>query len=564
MKLSLKTIIISVLVALTATAGIGGVSLVSSLEDHTDNTNLQIIEENISLESLLLFQVVEAMDNVSDTGKIDISLTEYEMNQILYAVSKEISIPDVKIRSMYVEFQNDSYKLFIPIEVMNIETLVSCDLALKEKNHVININLSNIQIGKLNKGAINTALGLVEDAIIKALSNYHLTTTIQNGEINASISREDLKKAIDEATSEDPLHDIIIVAYNVLMLQTDAVKFDISSPKHFAITIDLLRFGGFKSTKFDSYERDMNQYISSDIVNESNINEVSKYYVNGYKYLSSSERYVVESAFAKTGSSSSIINHTGYWGDRGDPYTEMRKAVFECFHGYFNGLLNIINTTEWWKFFVPIVSELQIVEKTIQFTNFFKDTYAYGLTTESAVQKYIDSLPIKGTVIPIMSDVSQKSSYIIIEGTDLNILDQGLELCVYVNVNGFVVPVTIEMGISNPYITNLVFNVKRVTIGESSLTNESVVLMCRYINSLFSLSFMKISGTQISVSISGLAKEALNVPFSQSIFDRILACFFVTCEKGNCIKVNVDLPVMAKSAGGLAIDLVKECMNIFK
>lgn len=560
MKLSIKTIIISVLVVLAATAGIGGISLVSSLEDHTDNTNPQIIEENISLESLLLYQAVEAMDDVSNTGKIEISLTEYEMNQIFYAVSQEIDIPDVKIRSMYVEFQNDSYKLFIPIEVMNIETLVSCDLALKEKNHVISINLSNIKIGKLNKGAINTALGMVENAIIKELSNYYLTTTIQNGEISASISREDLKKAIDEATSEDPLHDIIIVAYNVLMLQTDAVKFNISSPKHFAITIDLIRFGGFKSTTFDSYERDMNQYISSGIVNESNINEVSKCYVNGYKYLTNSERYVVESAFAKTSYASSIINRAGYYGDRGDPTTEMEKVVRACFSSYFNDLLKVLSPDLWGILF-PITA---IAKKIVEVSNFFKDTYVFGITEESAIQGYIDALPIRGTVIPIISDISKKSSYIIIESTDLNILDQGLELIVYVNVNGCVVPVTIEMGINNPYITNLVFGVKKVTIGESALTNESVVLMCSYIDSLFSLSFMNISGTQIKVSVSALTKEALNSSFSQSIFDRILSCFYVTCAKDDCIKVKIDVPVMVASADDLAKDLVNECLNIFK
>lgn len=547
MKLSKRalTTLISVLISLTVTGtsvGVGTVSLLSSLEDHTDNTNQQIIEENVSLESAINYHIVEAMEDVSKTGKIEVKLNEYETNRILYAVSKKIAIPDVHVRSMYVEFLDDEYKLFIPLTVMDIDTLFSCNLSLNEKNNVISAELTDIQIGKLHKGSIKTALNIAEKKLKEALAEYFVTAEINDNEIKATISREDLKRTVDKLTDKEPIHDIVTMAYDIVFLQTNTVKLNLSDPNALSVVVDLICFGGYKSNRFDTVNDTLNNYVAKGIVDESNINLVSKYVVNGYDRLNDEEKNEITAILSSVESEKTITHNIGYFSNRLSPDKALDIVVDKFAGNYFGGLMNIINKVTWWKvMFIPLYT----TAKNIEIAHHLIATDKPGFVAKNDLQNLVNSFDVLGITIPIMSDISEQTAHVIVESTNLEIGDNGLYLNVGINVNGYVIPLKIDITLYNKYSDNISFNISNVMLGDFSLSSQQVSTVCHFIAQNVRVSGVSFSGTYINIDTATLIFTYLDIPFlSHTSLDLLLQGLYIDFEEGQHIQLCLDAKTM--------------------
>ena len=190
--MSKKLIPLIIILSVLLLMGVGVGAFVATVSDDTDNTNSDIAERNVTLEDALTHQVVAALENTSESEAITLRLTEYDMNEILYAVSKSINISGVEIKSIYVEFWADEYKIFIPVKAFGINSLVSGNLKLYEVDEVIHAEIHNMKIGGLGSDSIKIAVSAFKGSIVSALSELHITTEIDGANVYAEITRENL------------------------------------------------------------------------------------------------------------------------------------------------------------------------------------------------------------------------------------------------------------------------------------------------------------------------------------------------------------------------------------
>lgn len=536
---------------------VGCSNFLYALEDHTDNTDLCIVEENVSLESVFSYHFVKALQNVAETNKIEVSFNEYEVNQILYAASRNIETQDFKVRSIYTEFLDDGYRLFIPITIKNIETLVSCSLELSEKNNVICAKIKDVKVGNLHDSTINAIMGIVSRVIKNELSKHSIQTEIRNNEIKVLISRETLGDIIDELTDEDPMCDIVSVAYDFLMLQTDAVKLNLSNPQSSSLVIDMKCFGQNKSTRFESFNVTMNELLVSGVANKNNFNTVSKFFVNGYDFLNDNERAIIIEAFSnKTTSIGEITNYQGFY-DRDTTPTSIVDTAQQCVNNYFSGLEEIVNSIQWWEIIVP-------GENIEKFNQYITNNCVLGLASESTLQSFVDSLNFEGAVMSVMCDINNEVCYFIVEETDLRVTDCGLELLVYINVNGFVLPLSLEVNIDNEYANDLSFIVDKICIGNCSMDDCSIKKICGFVGSFLDVEQISICGRQIKVNVTQIITELLNttfdLPISAETVSSLLKCIYIISEN-EALNLRFDESKMLECVGDIASQMFNDCFN---
>ena len=160
--------------------GVCGGAVFGLLSDKTDETNSQIAENKVTLEDALMHQAVCALENTAKDGRVNLRLNEYDMNEILYAVSQNIDISGVEIISIYVKYFADEYKIFIPVKILGVKSLVSGNLKLYEVDDVIHAEIHRMKIGNLGSESIEAALGAFEKSIISALGDIYITATVED------------------------------------------------------------------------------------------------------------------------------------------------------------------------------------------------------------------------------------------------------------------------------------------------------------------------------------------------------------------------------------------------
>ncbi len=491
MKRKALIILIAALVLVGGTFG----TVIGLLSDDTNDTNTAIAEKNVTLEDALVHQAVCALENTSDDRAVTLRLNEYDMNEILYAVSKGIEIDGVEIISIYVKFYPDEYKIFIPVKILGIKSLVSGNLKLYEVENVIHAQIHDMKIGNLGSGSIEAALGAFEKSIISALEKLHITSVVEGDSVRAEISRENLALMIGELTEESPSRGLILAVYDLFMLRTNSVSLNLDIPEECSVVVDFSTFGGSSSEQFDSFRPTVSGYVSNGIANKDNLNPLSKYYVNGYERLKDEEKEQVDTAFAPFMSVEAIAAHKGLIKRAGTLENVFNLLVRDPFENVFAGLLggSLLNISG------------------------------------DSVSDVLGCIDLVGLTVPLVSYRDNSTTYIIIQSMRANIFDGGLTISVEVNANGFVLPVSVTVAVAPSPLTGITGVLTGISVGTVSLVGEDLVYMHNYLCDSLALDGITFTPENLGVLVDLTKLIKLDLGF----LGKTPSKFYISCEDGS-------------------------------
>ncbi len=548
-------IILTIVLSLTTIVGGIEIPLLVMLGDDTNNANQRIIEENVSFETAINHNIAKAIDNVSNTGVIRLSLDKYEMNRILHGLSQEIKVFGVKFESIYVDFGDHEYNIFIPIKILGIKSLISFRLNLNESNDTFYLDIHDIEVGNLAGDRINSIIESVKEDIITLLSEYYVTTEFYDGGIRAHISRTELKQTVDKITAEEELHDIIMVAYDVVMLQTDAVKFNIANPYIFSIVVDLNCFGGYKSTKFDSFNKTMSEYVSSGIVNKDNINVVSKYIVNGYERLLLEERKQVAEVLSVD------RYYKGYFSDREWSEGATNRVAYQLVGKYIYGLSSRLDGIKLYSLLLPPILAVQITDLAL----YIGSNETVGKTYESDLNNLVNSFDFVGTTIPMMCEIDCKVSHIIVDSAKANISYNGIDLELGIDINGFVIPISIKVDLLSDDVEYITLQISEAKIGTFALKKDNINAICEYVDENVNVPGVGISNGCININTVTVARSVTDVPFfSNRSLNLIFECIYIDFDpRHNTISIRWKEEALKNNVSEIAKSLLLDFIDYF-
>ena len=475
--------------------GVCGGAVFGLLSDKTDETNSQIAENKVTLEDALMHQAVCALENTAKDGRVNLRLNEYDMNEILYAVSQNIDISGVEIISIYVKYFVDEYKIFIPVKILGVKSLVSGNLKLYEVDDVIHAEIHHMKIGNLGSESIEAALSVFEKSIISALGDIYITATVEDDSLCAEISRENLALMIGKLTEESPSRGLILAVYDLLMLKTNVVSLNLANPEECSVVIDLSLFGGSSSEQFEAFEPTISTCVSKGIANKENLNMLSKYFVNGYERLKDEEKEIVDSAFAPFISAEQVAAHKGLIARAGtlenvfnllvrDPFEDVFSSIFG------GSLLNI---------------------------------------SGDSVSDVLGCIDLVGLTIPLVSYRDNSATYIIVQSMTAKIYDGGLTVSVSVNANGFVLPVSVSVAVDPSPLTGITGVLTGISVGSVNLAGKDLAYMHAFLRES-----LKLDGITFTEENMGVYADLTQlIPFDLGFLGKTPSKFIISCEDGS-------------------------------
>ena len=287
-----------------------GIYFPMQIYDGTDNTNISIVEQNISLETALYHHIVEGLQNEKD-GVVTMHLDEYDVNEMLYAISRDMDWGLVKARSMYIESSDSGYKLFAPIKLLGIDSVISGDVKLYDSDKIIHIEVENVKLGRLNTDSGILSLLNIKGLITRSLNKFHIYSYFEGETLKASLSRSDLGKLISKLNEDSENRGLIDALYGVLMLDTNAVSIDINNPVDCKITADLSIFGGVRDDQFQSVSSFTSDLLNKKIIYADKVGLIAKYCVNGYEWLEDDEKQTVTDLLKESVGEKDVKNYEG-------------------------------------------------------------------------------------------------------------------------------------------------------------------------------------------------------------------------------------------------------------
>ena len=287
-----------------------GLYIPAQIYDSTDNTNIAIVENDISLETALYHQIVEGLSSSRD-GVITINLDEYDVNEILYAISGNMDWGLVSVRSMYIEPTDDGYMLFVPVQVLGIDSVISGDIKLYESEKTIYAEIDNITMGRLNIDSVILSMLDIKGFITNSLEKCYISSRFDGKALHAEISRADLGRLIGDINKDASYGGLVNAIYGVMMLDTDSVSIDIEDLSDCNIVVDLSHFDTSVNDEFASVNEYTENLLNEKVIDSAQTNLIAKYYVNGYGHLTDNEKQTVTDLLGGTVGVNEVEAHEG-------------------------------------------------------------------------------------------------------------------------------------------------------------------------------------------------------------------------------------------------------------
>ena len=303
-------IIIALLIAFLLFSLTLGICFPMQIYDGTDDTSISIVEQGVSLEVAAYHHIVEGLQN-EKYGVIEVHLDEYDVNEMLYAISRDMDLGAVKLRSMYIESSDRGYMLFVPIRLFGIDSVISGGLKLYDSDGIIHIEIENVRLGRLKIDSGILSLLNIKELITESMSKYYISSYFEGETLKANISREDLGGLISKLNEDSENRGLIDALYGVLMLDTDAVSIDINSPIDCKITVDLSVFSGVRDDQFQSVNSFSSELLNEGIIDADKVGLIAEYYINGYERLADDEKQTVTELLLERMGEDNLKNYAG-------------------------------------------------------------------------------------------------------------------------------------------------------------------------------------------------------------------------------------------------------------
>jgi len=456
MKKIFKRLIILLFCIIIVTVGV----LIYLIIDDTNNTNKDIINNNISLDLAIAHNVYESIDDISSSGEVMINLDEYDINEILYALSKDIDLGVFKVNSMYIELTSDRYRFCAPVSCFGINSLISGNLKIYEIDEIINIEISDIYVGKLHIDTPILGIFNLKEKIINLLNDYYIDGYFDADGIKASISRKNLGLLIEQLTKDSLYHGLIMALYNVFMIDTNIVNIDVIRPNYFNISIDLAYFEGIKSEEFNSINDYSYYLLSNNYIDILDVNLIGNYHVNGYERLNDLDK-------------ERIVNLLSQYQDEKD------------IKGY-DGLIKKDNIS----LSSILLSQLEVNPDYLIPGFKISDTDINGI---------LSMLEFIGFTYVFTDYKNFKSAYIVIERLYTVIGDDSIDLFLDININGYVITINVGLTAKESQLVLIEANVNDVYLGNYKLNDENVNYLFNFLTKILVVDFIKTDIDDLSI-----------------------------------------------------------------
>lgn len=365
--------------------------------DATDNTDIAIVENDISFEDALSHHIAEALGGETD-GVLTLQLDGFDVNEILYAIAGEMDFGAVKVRSMYLEQDSDGYKLFVPVRVLGIDSVISGGLSLYESEDVIYAQVEDMKLGRLKTDSGILSFFNIKGLINNLLNKYHINAHFEGETLKASINRSELGLLICEVSKDSPEVELISAVYGILMLDTDAADIEIASPVDMRLTVDLSHFGGVRDESYQAVNSYTAELLKNGVITPHKASLMAKYYLNGFDRLTDEEKTELSEILSKTTAQVDIKSYGGIMERESISLTDILLDQFK------------INT----------------------------DTLAPGFKiSDENINSLLTDLPFIATVWQFGSYRTADCGYVMLQSLYCKIDDDRIDLYLDLNVNGY-------------------------------------------------------------------------------------------------------------------------------
>lgn len=431
MKKLIKIIIILVsLVVLFAL--VMGLVIVINIKNETNDTDEKIIANNVSLNDAISKQLALSLDESTDTGVATISLSEYDMNEILYGAVQLIpSSLKFKVLSAYVKLDEDNYYLYVPIKVYGTKSLLYGKISLDITQEYFAIELKEVKIGKLS----------VESGLIKFISRFFsnqlkkfgVKMTQEADSVRLSITRQEIYNQIKDKFSDSEYSGLIATLYKVFFIDNECLVFNVNNPLNIEMKVDFSVFNGQTNVhSLDVVKSDIKNLLDNTKFQIKDVGVAASYFASGYSHLSDEMKQKVDAAFASIYDPVTLHANTGYINR--SPATIKEIVAAQVAH-YQTGGLNI---------------------------------------TDAILNNLLSQLSLLGVGIGFATYDTHLVSYILIDEINTFIQDDYLKLSIRLNINGYCVNISCDFDVPQSSNVSIDCTVKTIMIGSSKVSDDNI------------------------------------------------------------------------------------------
>ena len=405
------------------------------IKDKTDDTSVLIKENNVSFEDALSKDLTYAMSDTKDTGVIDIKLSEYDLNEMLYGLVQMFNFSGpFKIKSGYVKLTDDEYKIYFPATIFGISTLLNGNIKLLEEDHVLHISIRNLQAGNVNlkSGLVKNILSIfgLKKKVINLLESYGVTTTFSADYLDLSISRYNLKELLNIVLDGNEFRSLVYSLYDIFVLENECIILNINNPLDLNIKLDFSMFNGVKDLSYENVKNKTKDLLLTKKVGVNTSSIISTYYLSGYPYLSDIGKGKTEEVFSQ------IYNDESY-----KLYTGM------------------------------------IPRTNINMNELMKDKILLTLTeglvlTDNELNNVFSRFSILGSGISFASYENYDVSYIFVSSFETKISDDYLNIYVDININGYVISLDFGFIMPEAQAVSIEGTIDYIKLGDVLINDE--------------------------------------------------------------------------------------------
>lgn len=389
-----------ILVTVLAVMLIFGMSVVSKIKDTTDNTDSTILSQGIPLNTLIQHHIVSALDRAEE-GRLTLHLDDFDINELLYAISQEINSSSLDVRSIYIEKTTDAkHRICAPITLMGVDSLISGDIDLYESDGAVYAEVKGLRVGRIGIDSSLASLLKVKGRIVRALEDSGISSSFTGDSLTVRLSREDVASLISTHLAESPNLGLVNAMYSLLVMRGNAVDIEIASPTDISVGIDMTLFDGRVSNLLDGLNPYTENLLRDGIITRDDVSLCAKYYVNGYDRLSDEEKTEATDLLCVQSSPEGVSAHGGI--------IEREKV----------SLLNILLT--------------QLELNTDYLVPGFK-------IADSDISAMLSDLPLVGTVWQYSSYRDLSCAYAALESFYCLLDDELISIYIDLNLNGYTV-----------------------------------------------------------------------------------------------------------------------------
>lgn len=454
-----------------------------SIWDTTDRSDPEILENPRDLTELINEYAYDAVNRAKATEQISLLLTEKQLNTVLEAVRKEISIPLLKIRSLYAIYNEDgTVSLEGPISFFGFKSLIRAQLSIElDADGTILLDVSDIGLGHLgtNNFIVKNLVirNIRTDKIEQSLSEakIYLTLDMSEGIVHASMSKAQTEKTVAELLPDETKDLVGAIADEVLgNEELFRLYFNDDAVIGAKVYLHELRYTQALKYPLGNSRRDMNDVkadmstlIGEGIVNCENASTVLDFLVRGYEALPEEEQKVISSlSFLSVG----IRNAKDY-----------------------NGIVNRSDLT-----MLKVFMDAAVTDPGSLVTIVTKGYYDITVTEEN-LNELLSSLDFIGTSFGFIK--GQETAAISIVSLYADLSDDALTVYLVLDVDGICVYCTASASTEENRDALVTLRIDSLKLGTMAVTDEARHGLLQYLSKVLEVDFLSVDPDHETMSL---------------------------------------------------------------